>query len=51
MCHKLRLLSALLVLTAVTLFAGCAAPPRQPLTGLIPGKEVETLQSSISVSV
>jgi len=40
-----------LVITALSLLFGCAAAPRQPLTGLIPGKEVETLQSSISVSV
>ncbi|HYS44439.1 MAG TPA: lipoprotein insertase outer membrane protein LolB [Geobacteraceae bacterium] len=52
MCYKLRgLSSSLLMLAALTLFAGCAAAPRLPLTGLIPGKEVETLQSSISVSV
>jgi hypothetical protein len=52
MCYKVRrFASCLLVITALSLLFGCAAAPRQPLTGLIPGKEVETLQSSISVSV
>jgi len=43
-----RIVFSLLV---AAFFSGCAAAPRQPLTGLIPGKEVETLQSSISISV
>ena len=52
MCCKVRrFVFWLLVITALFLLFGCAAAPKQPLTGLIPGKEVETLQSSISVSV
>src|SRR6266568_1742976 len=50
-CSVSRFVCCLLVITALSLLFGCAAAPRQPLTGLIPGKEVETLQSSISVSV
>lgn len=44
-------LSLLLIVAVVSLFAGCAAPPRPPLTGLVPGREVETLHSPISISV
>lgn len=52
MCCKVsRFVFGLLVITALSLLFGCAAAPKQQLTGLIPGKEVETLQSSISVSV
>jgi hypothetical protein len=50
-CNVRRFVLYLLVITALSLLSGCAAAPKQPLTGLIPGKEVETLQSSISVSV
>ena len=46
-----RFAPALLITAATTLFSGCAAPPKPPLTGLIPGREVETLQSSVSISV
>lgn len=45
-----RFLSSLLLIAIVYLIAGCAAAPK-PLTGLVPGREVETLQSSISVSI
>jgi outer membrane biogenesis lipoprotein LolB len=38
-------------LVALLLVAGCAAQPKPPLTGLIPGREVETLQSAITMSV
>jgi YD repeat-containing protein len=52
MWQKLRgFTSSLLLLAALALFAGCAAAPKAPLTGLVPGKEVETLQSAISISV
>ena len=40
-----------LSLVALILLAGCAAPPKAPLTGLVPGLEVETLQSAITISV
>jgi Outer membrane lipoprotein LolB len=50
-CNVRRFVYRPLVIIALSLLFGCAAAPRQPLTGLIPGKEVETLQSSISVSV
>ena len=40
-----------LLMGTVFLFSGCAAHPRQPLTGLVPGKEVETLQAAIFISV
>jgi hypothetical protein len=46
-----RFAPALLITAAATLFFGCAAPPKPPLTGLIPGREVETLQSPVSISV
>jgi YD repeat-containing protein len=39
------------LVAAVLLFAGCAAPQKQPLTGLVPGREVETLQSAITMTV
>ena len=38
-------------LCAFLLSAGCAAPQKPPLTGLVPGREVETLQSAITMSV
>lgn len=46
-----NLVSLLFPIVSVFLLYGCAVAPRQPLTGLIPGKEVETLQSAISISV
>jgi hypothetical protein len=30
---------------------GCATAPKEPLTGLVPGKEMTTIQSSVSISV
>jgi len=33
------------------LLFGCAAPTKQLLTGFVPGREVETLQSSVSLSI
>ena len=49
---KVRMaLSLLLQLLVVTLLAGCATPSRAPLTGLVPGREVETLTSPISLSL
>lgn len=46
-----RFVLALLMIAAATLFAACAAPARPPLAGLEPGREMETLQSAISISV
>ena len=46
-----KMMKASLLFTALLLFAGCAAAPRQPLTGLVPGREVETLQSALSISL
>ncbi|HEY6874510.1 MAG TPA: lipoprotein insertase outer membrane protein LolB [Geobacteraceae bacterium] len=46
-----HIVSVLFPIVFVSLISGCAAPPRQPLTGLIPGKEVETLQSAVSISI
>jgi len=40
-----------LILTVFLLLFGCASSPKKPLTGLVPGREVETLQSPISISV
>jgi YD repeat-containing protein len=40
-----------LLFAAILLLAGCAAPQRPPLTGLVPGREVETLQSAITMTV
>lgn len=45
-----KFLSSLLSIVVVSLVVGCAAAPK-PLTGLVPGREVETLQSPVSVSV
>lgn len=50
-CKFSELMKASLLFTAILLFAGCAAAPRQPLTGLVPGREVETLQSALSISL
>jgi len=33
------------------LLAGCAAPARPPLASLVPGREMETLQSPVSLSI
>jgi len=41
----------LLFFAALLFLAGCAAPPKPPLTGLVPGREVETIQSAITISV
>lgn len=41
---------SLLVMACICFLSGCAAAPR-PLTGLVPGREVETLQASVSISV
>jgi hypothetical protein len=49
--HVRRFASALLITAAATLFSGCAAASRPPLTGLVPGLEVETLQSQVNISV
>ena len=52
MSHMYHLLSHRLLIPALlVLLAGCAAPTRIPLTGLIPGREVETLQSPVSLSI
>ena len=40
-----------LIPALLVLLAGCAAPTRLPLTGLVPGREVETLQSPVSLSI
>ena len=46
-----NVLKQLILFLIVLLFSGCAAAPKPPLTGLIPGKEMETLQSAVNVSV
>ena len=43
--------SALLLIVAASFLSGCAVTPKSPLEGIIPGKEVETLKSAISISV
>ena len=50
-CIYRKILKSCLILTVLLLLFGCAASPKQPLTGLVPGREVETLQSPISISV
>lgn len=40
-----------LLLSGMFLLPGCAAPPKPPLAGLVPGREVETLQSPVSISI
>lgn len=45
----MRFSTALLFLVGVLLLAGCATVPKQ--TCILPGKELETLQSSISITV
>jgi YD repeat-containing protein len=49
--NLLKLICNRLPLIALLLLAGCAAQPKPPLTGLVPGREVETLQSAITMSV
>lgn len=39
------------LLAVLFTLAGCAAPPKPPLSGLVPGLVVETLQSSVAFSV
>ena len=51
MANKLSIILLYLLLSAAALIAGCAAPQKAPLTGLVPGREVETLSSAISLSV
>jgi hypothetical protein len=41
----------ILVPALLFLLAGCAAPARPPLSDLVPGREVETLQSPVSLSI
>lgn len=48
-CFNLFFKNALLLLLLVT-FSACATV-KKPLTGLVPGREVETLQSAIVISV
>ena len=43
-------ISRFFMLVAIFLFAGCATI-RKPLSGIVPGRETETLQSSISISI
>ena len=38
-------------LVALLLLAGCAAPPKPTLTGLVPGRELDTLHSAVTISV
>jgi len=42
---------ALLLLSGMLLLFGCAVPTKQLPTGFVPGREVETLQSSVSLSI
>ncbi|HLO26302.1 MAG TPA: outer membrane lipoprotein LolB [Geobacteraceae bacterium] len=51
MFEKFFRFAAPLFFTVALLLSGCAAVPKQPLSGLVPGREVETLQSSISISI
>ena len=46
--HWLR---KLVLIPAIVLLYGCAAAPKPPLAGLVPGKEMETLQSAVTVNV
>ena len=48
-CSRLRklIISALLVLV----ISGCAAAPKPPLTGIVPGREMETLRSAVNLTV
>jgi len=39
------------LVAAFLLLAGCATPQKQPLIGIVPGREVETLQSAITMTV
>lgn len=49
--HSERVIHIVLSILLCCMMAGCAAKPREPLTGLVPGREMETLQSSVSLSV
>lgn len=46
-----NLLHLIFLIASVSIFFGCAAPPKPSLTGLVPGREVDTLQSTISISI
>src|ERR1039458_2813244 len=41
----------LFILAVPVVISGCATAPKEPLTGLVPGKEIKTLQSSVAISV
>lgn len=41
----------LFFLSIPVIFFGCATAPKEPLTGLVPGKEITALQTSVSISV
>jgi hypothetical protein len=46
-----KFLPRLLILLLIVLLSACATVKKEPITGIIPGKEVATLQSPISISV
>ena len=48
--NRRRFLSVLVATVGVLIFPGCSTAPK-PLTGLAQGREVETLQSRISVAI
>jgi outer membrane lipoprotein-sorting protein len=51
-CHLFsQVAKPVLAFSLLLLLAGCAAPRTAPLTGLVLGREMETLQSSVSLSV
>ena len=50
-CMLPKIMKACLLFMALLLFAGCAAVSKQPLTGIVLGREVETLQSALSISL
>jgi YD repeat-containing protein len=39
------------LIIALAVLSGCAAPRMEPLTGLVPGREAETIQTPISLAV
>jgi YD repeat-containing protein len=45
-----NMLKSCLILAVLVLF-GCAAPRKEPLTGLVPGRSAETIQTPISLTV
>ncbi|QWV99419.1 outer membrane lipoprotein LolB [Geomonas nitrogeniifigens] len=47
--NRLHLSRLILIIVCAAVFSGCAAV-KQPLTGLVPGRSVTTLQSSVSLS-